>query len=275
MSKTNKSAVAAAVIEQIKTFDKLRPLSLRVDISKRILGIKSKEDKAIITPKPADELQKEIINNITSFINNLGIRKLQAIIKGEINLNEVVAKISMVNTTQPTITPPTEEEYNGYLNQMDDKQLFEMLKEITTYNLEFDRAAKAAKAAKVAKGIGYISIPDKDAYAIADYYIEFYTADKQNNRGRTLAPECLRGGRSANATMALRRFLFSTICRDECSVYNSLPVAAYEFYKTKPYLKVGDDAKRDLFEELKNNPDVMEMIKSWKDEPYIKSVLKK
>ena len=75
--------------------------------------------------------------------------------------------------------------------------------------------------------------------------------------------------------MALRRFLFSTICRDLCSIHNSMPAISYEFYKSKPYLKQGEEAKKDLLELLRDEPNLLAMVEGWKDEPYIKAVLAK
>ena len=272
--KTTLDAVAAAISEQIATYR--RPLVWRVETAKSILKIKEKAPKDIVTPKTAEELQSEIIAALSTYVGKQGVRKLQGIISGSVNLNEVVSGIATSTITkaeQVKAEAATEDAYNALLAQMNKPQLFAMLDEAKDYTKPA-KAAKATKADKSTKSGGYVSIPDKEAYEIACYYLENYSTDQKWKR-KTLAPECLRGGRTANATMALRRFLFSTICRDLCSIYNSMPAISYEFYKNKPYIKQGEDAKSDLQELLREEPNLLAMIEGWKDEPYIKAVLSK
>lgn len=273
---TQKDAVAVAVQAQINAYTQSRPLTWRVDTAKAILKIKDKAAKPEVKAKTADELQSEIIAAVSKYVGKLGVRKLTEIIKGESSLYDAFTGIATTVTILPDVKPITEAEYQSLLDSMTVEQLFSMLKALTTYNPTKAKAeAEAIKAAKAAKkSNAYISIPDKEAYEIACYYLDCYSVDRKHGR-RTLAPECLRGGRTPNPTMALRRFLFSVICREECAIYNSMPAICYEFYKSKPYLKRGEDAKQDLQQTLKEEPDLMEMIKGWKDEPYIKAVLKK
>lgn len=271
---TQKDAVAVAVQAQINAYTQSRPLQWRVDTAKAILKIKDKAAKPEVKAKTADELQSEIIAAVSKYVGKLGVRKLTEIIKGESSLYDAFIGIATTVTIMPDVKPITEAEYQSLLDSMTVEQLFSMLKALTTYTPAKAKAeAEAIKTTKPAKS-GYITIPDKEAYEIACYYLECYSVDRKFDR-RTLAPECLRGGRTPNPTMALRRFLFSTICREECSLHNSMPAICYEFYKSHPYLKQGEEAKQDLQELLKEEPDLMDMIKAWKDEPYIKAVLNK
>lgn len=267
--KTPINPVAVAVIEQINAYD--RPLAWRIDAAKTILKIKDKEVKPLVTPKTAEQLQSEILTSLSNFVKKQGLRKLQAIVKGEVNLSEAVSGIETAITTAPIITPPSEDEYSALLAQMTDTQLFDMLKVTTTYKIS--EVKKIEKVETRAKG-GYISVDEDTAYQIAAFYLIDYSCNKKNGK-RTNAPLCFLGKRSANATQAIRRFLFSTVCADECDIKYSMPLAAYEFYKTKPYLKNGEESKSDLLELLTEEPSLKEMIIGWKDEPYIKSILKK
>lgn len=276
-------AANAALIEQIVAATgkgkNACPLSWRVDTAKAILGEKpAKAAKPTIITKSRQQVQQEVIDRLTSYIKKAGMPKLKALISGDATVADALIGITTKSTIQPLVSIPTEGEYNSLLNKMTLPQLVSMLQATLTYKPVATTTTKSTttttKAATTTKSSGYVSIPDKEAYEIACYYLEQYSCGRKWNR-KALAPECLRGGRTANPTMALRRFLFSTICRDNCAIYNSMPAISYEFYKNKPYLKQGEDAKNDLQELLREEPDLVAMIESWKDEPYIKAVLKK
>ena len=277
-----KDAVATAIIEQISAYSatsgkNFRALAWRVDAAKAILGIKTKEAKPTVTPKSADRLQSEIIAALSTFVKKSGVRKLQSIVKGETSLNDVVAGIATTISTLPQVAAPSEDEYNALLAKMNTTQLFEMLRVVST-------AAPVATSKKTettktrAKG-GYVSVDDETAYTIAAVYLTHYKKDKLTG-ARTNAPDCFLGKRCANATMALRRFLYSTICRDNCAIYNSMPIAVAEYYKAHPYNvapHAGDktyNPEKDLAA-LLEDASLRQMIESWKDEPYIAAVLKK
>lgn len=283
MSKTpTKDIVATAIIEQISTYSatsgkNYRSLTWRMDTAKAILGIKDKAAKPIVKAKTADQLQSEIIAALTATVKNAGVRKLQSIIKGETSLNEVVAHIATTITTPAVVATPTEADYQALLSQMTTDNLFEMLRACSTCAPIATKATKAAPAR--AKG-GYTSVDDKTAYTIAAVYLAHYLNDKREGN-RTFAPECFLGKRCANATMALRRFLYSTICRDNCAIHNSMPVAVAEWYKANPY-KVAPHAgdktynpEKDLANLFAQDSSLREMVEGWKDEPYIAAVLKK
>ena len=273
---TATDAVSTAIIEQISAYKAL-PLSWRVETAKAILKIKTKEARPTVTPKSADRLQSEIIAALSTFVKKSGVRKLQSIVKGETSLNDVVAGIATTISTLPQVVAPSEDDYNGYLASMTAEQLFTMLRECATYHPS--KAAKAETATKTRAKGGYVSVDDETAYTIAAVYLTHYKKDKLVG-ARTNAPDCFLGKRCANATMALRRFLYSTICRDNCAIYNSMPIAVAEYYKAHPYNvapHAGDktyNPEKDL-SALLADASLREMIESWKDEPYIAAVLKK
>lgn len=273
---TAKDAVTTAIIEQISAYKAL-PLTWRVETAKAILKIKTKEAKPTVTPKSADRLQSEIIAALSTFVKKSGVRKLQSIVKGETSLNDVVAGIATTISTLPQLVAPSENDYNGYLASMTAEQLFTMLRECATYHPS--KAAKAETATKTRAKGGYVSVDDETAYTIAAVYLSHYKNDKLVG-ARTNAPDCFLGKRCANATMALRRFLYSTICRDNCAIYNSMPIAVAEYYKAHPYNvapHAGDKTyqpEKDLAT-LLEDASLRQMIESWKDEPYIAAVLKK
>ncbi len=272
-----------AITEQISGYAGSLPLVWRIATAKSILGIKTKEPKDITVNNAVEDVQKEIIAAISTYVSKQGLRKLAAIIKGEVTLTDCLSGISTTVTTPATVAEPTEDEYNALLAQMDNDRLFDMLRAVsTTTPAQAEKAvakaaktAKATKAAKTNKG-GFTSVDDATAVGLAWYYLGSYLINTKNGL-RTLAPSYFREGRVANATMALRRFLFSTLCKDECSIYNSLPVAVAEAYKANPLYKATDfeQNKAALDKLIVENPDLLEMIKGWKDEPYIKAVLKK
>lgn len=283
MSKKNtptKDVVAAAIIEQIRAYSATagrnsRPLSWRVDTAKAILGIKDKAAKPIVKNRTAEQMQDDIIERVSRYVSKLGVRKLQAIVAGEDTLRDCLVGIPTTITTQPEVKPATEDDYNALLEQMTQANLFEMLKACSTY-----KATKATKPAKATTKGGYVSVDDKTAYTIAAVYLSHYKYDKREG-GRTYAPECFLGGRTANATMALRRFLYSTLVKDDCAIYNSMPVAAYEWYKANPYNVVphaGDkeyNPEKDIAALIAEDATLLEMIKGWQGEPYVKAVRKK
>ena len=259
-----KDAVAVAILNQIGGYSN-RPLTWRVETAKAILKVKDKAVKATTTAKTDKQLKAEIIDALIKFVSKQGVRKLQAIIKGEISLNDVVKGITTSVTTTPDPIKATEAEYQSLLDRMTEGQLFAMLKALTTYT---PVKAKAAKATTPSKG-GYTSLDDQTAYAIAAEYLT-----KVAEGGRVCAPEGFLGKRTANPTTAVRRFIFSTICRDLCDILNSVPAAVAEYY-TANAPEITSDPENTVKMILDDHKEIYETIKGWQDEPYIKSVLKK
>lgn len=264
--KTQLDAVAAAISEQIATYR--RPLVWRVETAKSILKIKEKAPKDIVTPKTAEELQSEIITALSTYVGKQGVRKLQGIISGSVNLNEVVSGIATSTITKAEkvkAEAATEAAYEALLAQMNKPQLFAMLQEAANYT----KPAKAAKAGKSTKSGGYVSISDEMAYTIAYEYLS-----KLTEGGRACSPQGFLGKRTANPTTALRRFIFSTICKGECSIYNSMPATVADYYKANAP-EIVADAKAQVMAILDEHKDILEMIRGWQSEPYIKAVLAK
>lgn len=264
--KTQLDAVAAAISEQIATYR--RPLVWRVETAKSILKIKEKAPKDIVTPKTAEELQSEIIAALSTYVGKQGVRKLQGIISGSISLNEVVAGIATSTITKAEkvkAEAATEAAYEALLSQMNKPQLFAMLDKAKDYT----KPAKTAKAGKAAKSGGYVSIDDDLAYTIAYEYLTTVASG-----GRACSPQGFLGKRTANPTTALRRFIFSTICRLDCSIYNSMPATVADYYKANPISPISEP-KNKVMALLDERKDILEMVRGWQGEPYIKAVLSK
>ena len=262
--KTTLDTVAAAIAEQIATYR--RPLAWRVATAKSILKIKEKAAKPIVKARSAEELQSEIIAAVRKYVGKLGVRKLQDIVKGEASLYDAFIGIATTTTRMPEPTkaePITEDTYKALLSQMNKPQLFAMLQEAANYT----KPAKAAKAAP--KSGGYVSVSDEMAYTIAYEYLSTVVAG-----GRACSPQGFLGKRTANPTTALRRFIFSTICRLDCSIYNSMPASVADYYKANAPLMVAD-AKEKVEALLTEHKDILDMIRGWQGEPYIKAVLSK
>lgn len=264
--KTTLDAVAAAIAEQIATYR--RPLAWRVETAKSILKIKEKAAKPTVEARSAEELQSDIIAAVRKYVSKQGVRKLQGIISGSISLNDAVSGISTTITRMPEPTkaePTTEDTYNALLSQMNKPQLFAMLDAAKDYI----KPAKATKAGKSTKSGGYVSISDEMAYTIAYEYLSTVVAG-----GRACSPQGFLGKRTANPTTALRRFIFSTICRLDCSIYNSMPASVADYYKANTPEMVAD-AKEKIEALLTEHKDILDMIRGWQGEPYIKAVLAK
>lgn len=262
--KTTLDTVAAAIAEQIATYR--RPLAWRVATAKSILKIKEKAAKPTVEARSAEELQSDIIAAVRKYVGKLGVRKLQGIISGSISLNDAVSGISTTITRKPEPTKAeaiTEDTYKALLSQMNKPQLFAMLQEAANYT----KPAKAAKAAP--KSGGYVSISDEVAYSIAYEYLS-----KLTEGGRACSPQGFLGKRTANPTTALRRFIFSTICKGECSIYNSMPATVADYYKANAP-EIVADAEAQVMAILDEHKDILEMIRGWQGEPYIKAVLSK
>ena len=267
MSKNTKlDTVAAAIAEQIATYR--RPLVWRVETAKSILKIKEKAAKPIVKARSAEELQSEIIAAVRKYVGKLGVRKLQDIVKGEASLYDAFIGIATTITTMPEPAKAeaiTEDAYNALLSQMNKPQLFAMLDAAKDYI----KPAKATKAGKSTKSGGYVSISDEMAYTIAYEYLS-----KLTEGGRACSPQGFLGKRTANPTTALRRFIFSTICRLDCSIYNSMPATVADYYKANAP-EIVADAKAQVMAILDEHKDILEMIRGWQSEPYIKAVLAK
>ena len=264
------STIQTAVIEQIqgKIAEKQIPITwLLSKVGVRQGGRTKKRSLS------KQELVQAIEDRLHAFIDidlhNMTTKEVLGVINGEADnkLLEAVTGIPLKVDVEAKTTEELTTQFNEAVAKLEMVQLWKLLEEVSKYEPE---TTKAVSKKKSAKG-GYVSVPDDVAKSlIATYYNSLASGSS------VCTPECFRGGRVANGAHAFRRFIFSHVCKDECSVFNSMPTVAYEWYKENNTDVVPTDKADEIIEAYhKSNPDYLSKVKSWKTEKYVTAVVKK
>lgn len=274
------TAVKQAVIEQVTTVIATKNISLAwlTDTLTKTLGIKKDKGKRVPLTKTQllDSIEYKVKNVIEAMRHTATMKEVKDFVKngGSVDFTDAIKNV----TTTVTTDAPTQVEQKAkvcdMLQQLTLEQLWVFLADCTKWSSKeyYEKIVKKASSKRnTASSMGYTSCTDEEATQIlASYY------KNVENGAAITTPECFRGKRVANATNAFRRFIFSAVNKEECTVFNSVPKAVYEWYKQNNQNAISyEEAKQIVDDYHAKNPDFITKVKEWKNEKYITAVVKK
>lgn len=244
---------------------KYRPLAYRLTKAYEVLG--RKQPSSAYKPKSAESLRADIIQTVNALVRNLQHKQLKALIKTESAL--VARRIAGISLSEVVKSDKnTEEHYRALINEMTEQQLWKLLALLIENKQPAPKAPKKARQATT-----YVSVDDKVAIdMVADYIVTL-------RQGKPESPAYFRGGNCANPTTAIHRLLFTYFCKDQCSVYNSVPEKVAQAY-ANAHSHTDDDKYIEgcikiIDRYVEKHPEFIEKVKAYATKPYIKAVLKK